>query len=76
MKRPHRSPPPLTRRDALIFLRGDEARFDGCADRRNHDAEVKRDLRRPLSRAFLSGFIQDEINKRLAGLFILHTENF
>src|SRR4029077_11977702 len=54
--------------DALVFARGNYARFDRCVDGRDNNRLLNGRLQRPNPGPFLPGFIEDDINERAAGV--------
>src|SRR4030095_6758080 len=61
---------------ALFFLRRDNARFNRRVNRRNNDGLLDGSLKRPDAGAFLSGFVENHVDKRLASVRIDLSKNF
>src|SRR6266550_1049607 len=62
--------------DALLLARRKIARVDGRINRWAYNAQIERDVARPLARAFLPGDIEHEVNQRSVRLTVLNAKDF
>ena len=61
--------------NAFVPHAREHARVDGGGDRRNRDAEIEGDLRRPAAGPLLPGLVEHAIDERTLSVRILHREN-